>query len=208
MRHKQSHVYTAHLKEFSDIKSDYDCAKKSLVSSKRKLRTLEQRYKFLYDIISERGTGDILELGCKRLFNLAGFNDVRHLRKVKPEREDLQIWLDDMLILVECKGIGSHMPNDADLNQIVRYVNYKATNSLLPVKGIVIFNHDLKKPIDKRNKTPIDKMKEEYAKTSGYGVIHVSQLINGFIQLKNNQINLVQFKDTLLTTGIVKFGDQ
>ncbi len=205
---RQVRNWTKSFKEVQKLLSDHNSLKKQLHSIDRRLKTIEAKHSFLDNITSKNGSGTAIEIATKLLFKSAGFNDVRHLKKVKPLREDLQIWCDDCLILIECKGTIHSIPSDDLLGPIKKYIDHRVNivKSKLPVFGLTVLNNDNSKNIDKRNKNSIDKHKAEYAEASKYGIITTIELVNGFLLLKNNIITFEQFKNTIKQFGLIKFG--
>lgn len=200
-------------KDFDDVKkliSEHKTISKQLRNVDRKLKTLEVRYKFLSDIISVGGNDTVIEKSAKLLFKSAGFDEVRHLTRVKPKREDLQIWCDDCLILAECKGTKHSIPSDNELSQIKKYIDHRTNiiKSNIPVFGLTIINHDNSKVYHKRNKNPIDENKHEYAVAGKYGVITTVDLVRGFLLVKNNNITFDAFKHNIKAFGLIKFDDR
>lgn len=200
-------------KDFDDVKhliATHKDLSKQLRTVDRKLKTIEAKYKFLADIISVGGNDTAIEKSAKLLLKSAGFNHVRHLVNVRPKREDLQIWCNDCLILIECKGTKNSIPPDHELSQIKKYIDHRANiiKSNLPVFGLTIINHDNSKQFHNRNKNPIDKSKHEYAIAGGYGIITTIELVRGFLLLKNNNITFDTFKQIIIKHGNIKFGDR
>lgn len=205
---RQLHEWTKSFKEVQELLTEHNLLKRKIHSIDRRLKTIELKYSFLNDITSIDGTGVLIEIAVKRLFKSAGFVDVRHLRNPKPLREDLQIWCDDCIILVECKGTKHSVPSDDLITPIKKYIDHRANivKCKLPVFGLTIINLDNSKHIDKRNKNPIDKNKAEYAEAGKYGVVTSIELAGGFLLLKNNDITFEQFKNTIRRHGLVSFG--
>jgi len=200
-------------KDFNEVKiliSEHKSISKQLRKVDRKLQTIESKYKFLTDIVSVDGKDAIIEKSAKLLFKSAGFKQVRHLVNVRPKREDLQIWCDDCLILVECKGTYRSVPDDKELSQIKKYIDHRSNiiKSKIPVFGLTVINHDNSKLYQKRNKNPFDKSKQEYAIASQYGIVTTTELLEGFVLLKNNIITFDTFKQKLKQFGVINFGDR
>ena len=199
--------FTKNFDEVKQLLDEHKTISKQIRTVERKLKTVEAKYKFLTDLISKGGTGKTIEKASKLLFKSAGFDHVRHLTKVRPEREDLQIWCDDCLILVECKGIKSSVPPDHEISQIKKYIDHRKNivKSQLPVFGLTILNHDNSKDWDNRNPNPVDNQKNEYAMASEYGIVTTLDLVQGFILLKNKGITFEQFKNLIKRQGLIKF---
>ncbi len=114
---------TKSFKHVQELLIDEKNIKKQLRSISRRLKTIELKHSFLNDITSVNGKSTLIEIAAKRLFKSAGFGDVRHLQNVRPKREDLQIWCDDCVILVECKGSKNTIPQDNEIGQIKKYID-------------------------------------------------------------------------------------
>lgn len=207
-RLKQLHQVTKGFNEVKQLLIERNAVKKQLRTIDRKLKTIETKYSFLNDITSIDGKDTVIVIAAKRLFKSAGFTDVRHLQNLRPKREDLQIWCNDCIIIAECKGSKHSVPSDNEVGQVLKYINFRKNNlkSKLPVFGLTIINHDNSKTIDKRNKKPIDKNKDEYAKAGQYGIVTTIELVKGFVLLKNNDITFEQFKNTIKQFGLITFG--
>lgn len=207
-RLKQQHHLTHGFNDLQQLIDNHNAIKKKLRANGRRLKTLEIKYSFLNDITSVGGHDTLIETATKRLFKEAGFVDVRHLQNAKPKREDLQIWCKDSLILVECKGTYRQIPDDKELGQVKKYIDHRTNiiKSKLPVFGLTVINHDNRKQASKRNKRPIDKCKEDYAKAGQYGILTTIELVKGFVLLKNSKITFQQFKDTIKQCGLITFG--
>lgn len=207
MPDKSVRQLTSRFRETKELIAEHNILKRQLKKIDRKLLTLENKYKFLSDIVSIGGHDTVIELATKKLLKSAGFREVKHLKNVRPKREDLQVWCEDCLILIECKGTYKTVPPDHEVGQIKKYIDHRKNivRSTLPVYGLTVINHDFNKPHDKRNTNPFGKYKNEYALGSSYGMITTSELLNGFILLKNGDIDFETFKRFLLKTGEIKF---
>lgn len=207
-RLKHLRQITKDFEEVQTLTAEHRILKKQIRTVDRKLKTIEAKYSFLNDITSIDGKDIVIEIAAKQLLKSAGFTQVRHLRYARPKCEDLQIWCDDCIIIVECKGSKYSVPSDNEIGQVLKYINFRKNNlkSELPVFGCTIINHDNSKPIDKRNKTPIDKNKNEYAKAGQYGIITTIELVKGFVMLKNNDMTFENFKNTIKQYGLIQFG--
>lgn len=207
-RLKQLRLLTKSFNEVQQLIAEHNALKKQIRAVDRKLKTIETKYSFLNDITSIDGKDTVIEIAAKQLFKSAGFTQVRHLQNARPKHEDLQIWCDDCLILIECKGTNRSVPDDKVLGQVKKYIDHRANiiKSKLPVFGLTVINHDNSKSIDNRNMKPIDKNKNEYAKAGQYGIITTIELVKGFVLLKNNDITFEQFKNKIKQYGLITFG--
>jgi hypothetical protein len=73
------------------------------------------------------------------------------------------------------------------------------------VYGLTVINHDFNKPYNRRDQHPFDKFKNEYALAGSYGVLTTVELLNGFVLLKNGNIDFETFKFCLIQTGEIRF---
>jgi hypothetical protein len=203
----QLRQWTCEFDEIRELIAEHKSFKKKLRSIDRKLKSVETKYGFLNDITSIEGGSTVIEIAAKHLFKSAGFTDVRHLKKIRPQREDLQIWCDDCIIIVECKGLQSPTPPNDEVGAVKKYVDFRKKNlqSTLPVFGLTVINHDNSKLINDRHKFPIDELKKGYAIAGEYGVVTTIELVNGFILLKNKDITFEEFKSTIKQIGLIKF---
>lgn len=173
---------TKDLIEVQDLIKKHTEIKKSLAKTKRKLKSTITKYSFL-DIITKINSKDMfLETAVKQLFNNIGL-DTKHLINQKPKREDLQIWFDDCVILVECKGVKASNPRYDEVGAVKKYVDYrkKFENWNLPVHGLLVINHDNERNVEMRTKKPLDKLKTDYILAQDFGVITTYELVKGFI---------------------------
>jgi hypothetical protein len=197
-------------KDFEEVKTlieEHNVLKKKIRNVDRKLKTVETKYEFLSDIVSIGGHDTIIESAAKKLFKNIGFSDVRHLVKARPKREDLQVWCDDCIIIVECKGTKSEHPPNDEIGAVKKYVEYRKSKlqSLLPIFGLTIINHDNRKHFQKRILNPLDTYKIEYVIAQQFSVILTTELVKGFLLVKNNIISFEQFKNKIKQHGLITF---
>lgn len=120
----------------------------------------------------------------------------------------MQVWCDNCLILIECKGTKKAVLSDDLITPIKKYIDHRINiiKSKLPVYGLTVLNNDNSKNIDTRNKNSIDKQKAEYAEAGKYGIITSIELVKGFLLLKNDIITFEHFKNTIQQNGLITFG--
>jgi len=116
---------TKNFKEVQKLITKHNSLKNKMRSIDRQLKSSEINYSFLHDITSVNGKDILIEIAAKKLFKSAGFTDVRHLKNVTPKREDLQIWCDDCIIIIECKGTKYSIPQDNEVSQVLKYIKFK-----------------------------------------------------------------------------------
>lgn len=183
-------------------------AHKKLRSIERRLDTFDAKYNFILDVIGVDSSGNQLVEGVKKLFKAAGFKKVVHFKspRIKPQREDLQLWSDKELFIIEVKGIKNINPANSDLMQVLPYL--AAQKIRMPDKdiyGLSIINHDNKNHVLNRPLTFKDEIKEQDAKNLKFGFISTKDLVRGFWFLKTGQIDFEKFINSLKKYGLITY---
>lgn len=179
-------------------------ARKKVNQAKRRLATLEKKYSFLMDIVKVKSNDDPLEIAFTKFFQGCGFTKVKWMNK--KVNEDIQIYHNGELILVEVTGGKFQMPDDEKGLKMQNYIGrMKDRKPELTIKGFVIFNHDFEKPYNKRNPNIFDAQKEKDALRWKVGLTTSVEMLRGFLQLKRGDITFDDFVATILRPGIIKF---
>ena len=198
-------------KGFLDVKPILTEHRKALAkvrSLDRRLKTIETKYKFIPEVIGINARDSFLVNAVKRLFKQAGFKKVVHFKneKLNPKREDLQLWTEDELFIVEVKGVSKSSPQKHDLMQVLPYFR-ENENRVKDHKvfGLIIINHDNKKPFKYRSSTFKDAEKHRDAVLCNYGFISTIDLIWGFLLLKTGKMTFEEFKEKLKQFGLITY---
>jgi hypothetical protein len=199
------------IKDFAETKpliSEFEKANKKLRTAKRRLKTVEIKYTFLFDIVAPYSNDNFLANAAKRLFKSTGFKKVVHFKseRLKPKREDLQLWTDTELFVIEIKGLSTPHPPKSALIQVLPYIrenelHIKDRN----IYGFTVINHDNKNRPQDRQRNFKDAEKERDAVNCGYGFISTMDLLIGFTYLKQGKIDFETFKNTLKNKGLITY---
>lgn len=180
-------------------------AKKDLNRTTRKVRTLKTKYQFLQDLVDIKTHDDLLDNALKKFFKELGYKDVRKVGK-RYKREDVQIWTDNKLIVIEAKGITRSTPKDHECEQIAKYMRLRKMKIAdRQVFGLFVVNHDNQKHHAKRNPTPFDQQKVEYAEAGEYGLTTTIELLKAFCQIKTERLTIEEFENKICTKGLIRF---
>ncbi len=195
-------------KSFPDVSDEVErvnSIKKELRLATRRVRTLKNKYGFLQELVDIKTHDDRLDSSLKSFFNDLGYTDVRKVGK-KFKREDLQVWTGSKLLVIEAKGITRPTPKDHECEQVAKYMRLRR----LKIKdkdifGLFVVNHDNQKYFTKRNPTPFDKQKVEYAEAGEYGLTTTVDLLTAFFLIKTGKLTFEEFENKICSTGLIKF---
>ena len=180
-------------------------AKKDLNRKARKVRTLKTKYHFLQDLVDIKTHDNLLDNALKKFFKELGYKDVRKVGK-KYKREDLQIWTGNKLIVIEAKGITRLTPKEHECEQIAKYIRLRKMKlNNKQVFGFFVVNHDNQNHYSRRNPTPFDKQKVEYAEAGEYGLTTTIELLKAFCQIKTKRLTIEEFENKICTKGLIRF---
>lgn len=192
--------------EFKEIISLLRQQKRDIAATKRRLEKVNNKYDFLKQIFKVGSDGQFLERQIAELFKAIGYENVKHI--IFPtDMPDIEITVADRLTCIEVKSSKRLHETENEILQVNKYkVRRQDDLPHLIVKGIIIFNNDnLKTEIKLRDKNPFDANRERDGKLNGYSLISTTELTNGFILLKKNEITFKQFDKIIHRIGIVKF---
>jgi hypothetical protein len=192
---------------FPDVKEHLykeNSLKKELKKEQRRLKTLITKYLFLIDLVGIGSNDDKLDNAIKKFFKEIGFKDVRKISK-KFGAEDLQLWFDDKLLLIEATGFKSQNAEENKGMQVKKWIPIRQDeNPDKSVFGLLIVNHNNKIKYDKR-KIPFNARYIKIAESNKIGIITTTELLKSFSLLKNNILSLNQFKDKICLHGMIEF---
>ncbi len=173
---------------------------------KRRLRTLKKKYLFLKTII-ETNDSTTLELAIKDYFKAVGYENVVHTGN-NTEREDIQVWHENTVYIIECRNKETKTASKDDIGQL----NFRKSliENLPEFKGhtlkyIMVLNNQWKYPPEKRNKNPLNIVIEKSLKHYKNSLVTTMELYDAFIKFKQNKITFSHFDKKLNQVGLIKF---
>lgn len=118
--------------------------------------------------------------------------------------EDIRLWIDDKLVIMEVTGSKNAVPEDDKIFQITKHVPVRQHQyPNLKVFGSFIMNHDNLNTYEKRGK-PFDERINNFAKHSKISIITTTDLLNAFIKYKKGQIKPGDIIEGLCIPGVLK----
>lgn len=191
------------IEEKKKIQTEYD--------SKLKLKDDEilnnyDRFSFLHEILTE--TGDKLVDALIKYFKWLGFLKVIKVDEENTSsvlEEDIQVELENGLLVIECKGIGS-TSSDSDCSQIskIKHRRCKERRSF-DVYALYIVNHQRFLPPIKRQNPPFTKNQRQDALNDERGLLTTWQLFNLYFEIEEGIISKDYARSCLLKFGLVEF---
>jgi len=172
----------------------------------RRLRTLKKKYLFLKTII-ETNDSTALELAIKDYFKAVGYQNVVHTGN-DTEREDVQVWHENTVYIIECKNKTKGNANREDVGQL----NYRrGLIKDLPefngytLKYILVINNQNEFAPTKRHENPLSKEIEKSLNCDKNSTVTTMELYDAFIKFKQNKITFSHFDKKLNQVGLIKF---
>jgi hypothetical protein len=192
--------------DFDDVKSVINkrkALKRQETRLRRRLKRLESKYSFLKDLVGINASNTIITNAIKAYFMELGFNKI----EIIPEKsgiEDLRLWVDNKLFIIEATGTGNKDNNETKALQIIKHIpSRQRENPAFKVLGVFISNHDNKKPLNERNTKSFDKRLIEFAES--YCTITTTiDLFNAFINIKKGLLTPNELIDKLTVFGELK----
>jgi len=171
---------------------------------RRRLKTQIDKYSFLADLIGIDSNGDRLVNALVDFFKALGFDKIENVDK-KYKEEDIRLWVDDVLLVIEITGIDNANPKDSKVHQISKHIpRRQAKFQNKKVFGVFIVNHDNKKHFSKREKKPFRKDICEIAESHNYTITTTVDLLNAFLHFKNGTLTQKDIVDKLCLKGELK----
>lgn len=193
---------------FEDVRKsidDYKEAKRKELKARRKLKTLETKYSFLARLTEINGQGSKLEEEVRLYFKALGFKKVEKVG-TKYKEEDLRIFINDKLILVEVTGNNKSQTDEDKGHAITKHISIKQSQYPdLQVLGLFVFNHDNTRPFNRRSSKPFSNKLINIALHNKYSLISTVELLKAFIKIKKNELTLDDFTNKLCNLGEVKY---
>ncbi len=194
--------YLRQFDDFVELKIKHDKIKKEYTSSRRKLKSLIEKYDFLTILVSIGSKDDDLENSFKEYVKSIGADKVELVGK-KFKEEDLRILFADRLILVEVTGNNKLTQKDDKSLQVLKHIPKRQNaNPNLKVSGLFVVNHDNEKHFTKRHKNPFDKRLKDLASANNICLVTTTQLLNEFIALKKNKLKPEDLLTKLSSPGL------
>jgi hypothetical protein len=165
------------LSEVIKLEHQIQHAERQIVLWKEAIKKEQTEKSYLYELIRE--TGNPLVSAVKKTLEVLGFQSVidvdEEMEKsgdISPKREDLRIYDDSSILLVEVKGI-SGFPSDAEALQVTKYVAPRKREwNRTDVQGLSIINHQRNLPaLDRDNKLPFREDLLINAQEQGFGLL-------------------------------------
>lgn len=192
------------LKEKNDIEKEFQ---KQNSEVEKKIGENLNKFSFLHEIISE--TGDNLTDALVKYFKWLEFKSVeKYDEKNKTTgvlEEDIQIKLDDGLLIIECKGIGS-TSTDADCSQISKIKHRRCKERRkFDVYALYIVNHQRFLPPLKRRNPPFTENQKQDAINDERGLLTTWQLFNLYFEIENGIVSKEETRKLILKFGLIDF---
>jgi hypothetical protein len=193
--------------KFNDVKpliEENRVALKNLNKTRKRLKTKRTHYKFIKEIVEINSAGDKLVNACVDLFKDIGFDKIENVDK-KYGEEDIRLWVDDRLIVIEVTGIDTPNPKQDKTHQISKHIPKRQSQYVeKKVTGLFIVNHDNDKEYKNRNKKPYDNKITEIAKSHNYTLMTTIDLLNAYTMIKMEKLKSEEFIEKLCSTGLFK----
>ncbi|MGD8564042.1 MAG: hypothetical protein PVG03_15985 [Desulfarculaceae bacterium] len=180
--------------------------KEKIVRLEKDIVENRNRYNFLHDLIKE--SGDILVKAVKDYLKWLGFDDVRNMDELDPDRkeEDLQVDTENGLLVMEVKGIAG-TSKDSDCNQVVKY-RRRHEVKLGKVDGIFalyLVNHQRFLPALDRQNPPFTDSQISDAKNDGRGLLTTWRLFQLYHEIESDIVSKEEARLCLEKPGLVEF---
>lgn len=201
MTDKELKALTSDFQDISSLLIEKNRLINKIAAIRRKLKTKENYYRFLQNILIKNGT--ILEKDLVKYFKSIGFSNIeRGDQKGSGKREDITIRNGNQLLIIEVTGIDKPNPEEAKAHQISKHIpTRQKENPDLHVHGCFIVNHDTSKPIKSRNPKPFNKILIETAKNANYSLISTIDLLYAYLAFKRGEVTAEEIFTWLCTPG-------
>lgn len=196
-------IFINDFEEVKALKIKLKEAKKEVQKSRRRLITLENKYKFLSEIVDINSKNKELIKSVKAYFKEI---KLKHQEVDKQGKEDFGVWHKNKLILVEVTGTKNAVLSQDKTHQISKHINIRQSAfPNLNVSGLFICNHDSETQYNLREQNPFPKDTIEIASHNKYSLITTVSLVSAFLKLKRGEITLDTLVDTISTYGEIRF---
>jgi hypothetical protein len=193
-------------KNFAEIKPlilEEKEVKSKMNKVRRRLKTKLHDYSFLIDLIGIKSHDTRLAEAVIKLLKSIGFESVENMQKSK--KEDIRVWFEDILLLIEVTGSEKKTTKEEKSHQISKHIPINQNiHKDKKVKGLLILNHDNENHYLVREKKPFTKEMGEIAKSHNYTLMTTLDLLNMFLDFKEDKITPVEIMAKLCSTGELK----
>lgn len=180
--------------EFEEIKSvilKLKEVKKQENKFKRQLKTLKNKYTFLNEIIGIKIQSKELVNSIKKYFKELNLSIHDAPNNDKEGVEDLRLWVDGKLYIVEVTGSEKKIVTEKKSHQISKHINIRQKHyPNLKVIGLFIVNHDFETHFSKRAIKAFEKRPIEIALNNNYTLTTTLTLFNAFILIKQGSMTV------------------
>ena len=193
--------------EFDDVHNIIE--KRKLIRNqdsklRRRLKTKLQSYSFLMDLVGINAFGPTIVKALKKTFKAIGFKKVEIVNE-KYGEEDLRLWVDDKLIIIEATGTEKKDNSESKAHQISKHIPLRQKQyPNLKVSGLFISNHDNKKHYTKRNRKSFDKRLIKIAESHNYTVMTTTDLLEAYISIKKGTFSSSELVNCFCKKGEFK----
>lgn len=176
---------------------------KDIAENQKALASLKDKYKFLYDLISE--TGGALVSAVEKYLKWLDFESVINLDDTNPDtlEEDIQVDYGDRFLVIEIKGIGG-TSTDKDCSQIskIKYRRAEARGKF-DVFGLYIVNHQRYLPPKSRSNPPFTENQIRDAVHDKRGLLTTYTLYKAYFLIEAGILHKAGVRESLFKTGLI-----
>lgn len=170
---------------------------------RRRLKTKLSKYVFLSDIVGIGIKEDHLVNAVVSFFKELGFVKVENIEKKK--KEDIRLFTEDILLLIEVTGTSSSTLKDNKIHQISKHIPLNQEKfKELQVFGLFVVNHDNEKHYLEREKNPFNNEMHNISKSHNYSITTTIHLLNAFTEFKCGNMTAKEIVEKLCSSGEVK----
>lgn len=196
--------YTTEFEDIVCVLTELKALRKKEMQLRRRLKTLKEKYSFIEELVGINNSGDKISSAIKAYFKAFGFNKIEIVPE-KDGKEDLRLWFDDKLLIIEATGTEKKDNNEGKAHQISKHIPLRQQEfPKFKVFGVFISNHDNKKIYNQRNPKSFDKRLIQIAESHNYTVTTTVDLFNAFILFKKGRLMPKELIDKLCITGELK----
>lgn len=182
-----------------EIQKEYEEKLKRLDESRE---IIQQEYCFFTELLTE--TGDKLVDAVVKYFKWLGFDNVEKMDgKEVNNREDIQIITDDIVYIIEVKGLGG-TSTDSECAQISKHRRRREReNKEKTIVPIYIVNHQrFLKPTLRKN-PPFTDDQIDYAKNDERGLLSTWQLYKQYKLIEDGIFSKSETRESLKINGLI-----
>lgn len=167
-------------------------ALKLRVNQKQSLIAELERNKILFT-----GTGRVLELQVKKIFEDLGFD----VTEGEPGRDDLILKYGDKVAVVEIKGVARKSAAESHARQLEQWVSaYDAAHEDVKAKGILVVNTFKETPLRDRTEVSFPTQMRPYSEAREHCLMTGLQLLGFYLDCKDNEDKKNEMIDCMFAT--------